>query len=55
MIERRECGVEPAVMIENRARAVDIKRRPKLFGDARKIDIFAMKLAVAITKRMHKQ
>src|SRR5205823_1691213 len=53
MIERRECRGEPAVVVENRPRAVDVKRRPKLFRDAPKIDIFAMKLAVAITKRMH--
>jgi hypothetical protein len=43
------------VMIENRARAVDIKWGPKLFGDPPKIDILAVKLAVAIPKRMHKQ
>ena len=53
VIERRERGVKAAVMIQNRARAVDIKRRSKLFSDAPKIDIFAVKLAVAIPERMH--
>jgi hypothetical protein len=49
----RERGVKTAIMIQNRARAVNIKRRSKLFGDAPKINIFAVKLAVAIPKRMH--
>jgi len=53
MIEWRKRGIEPAVMIENCARAVDIKRRPEFFRDAPEINIFAVKLAVAITKRMH--
>ena len=55
MIEWRKRGIEPAVMIENCARAVDIKRRTELFSDAPKIDIFAVKLAVAIAKRMHRE
>jgi hypothetical protein len=53
VIDRRDCGIKPAVMIENRTSAVDIKRRSKLLSDECKIDIFAMKLPVAITKRMH--
>src|ERR1700719_1700934 len=45
---------EPAVMIENRARAVNIERRPEFTNDLRKIDIFAVKFAVVIAKGMHK-
>src|SRR5207245_8963339 len=50
---RGERGIESAVMIENRSRAVDVERRPKFLHDPRKIDIFAMKLPFAVMKRMH--
>ena len=64
MIERRESagrtdssrgerGIESAVMIENRSRAVHVERRPKFLRDPRKIDIFAIKLPFAVMKRMH--
>ena len=53
MIERRERGVETAVMIENRPGAIYIERRPEFLLDARKIDIFAVKFAVVVMKRMH--
>jgi hypothetical protein len=53
VIEWRESGVEPPVMIKNRASAVYINGCSGLVGDSRKKDIFAVKMAVAITKRMH--
>ncbi len=53
MIQRGERGIEPCVMIENCPRAVDVKRRAKFLGDARKIDIFTVKLAVAVMEKMH--
>ena len=40
-------------MIENCSGAIDIERRPKLLRHAGKIDIFAVKLAITIMKRMH--
>ena len=54
MIERRQRGIEPAVMIQNCAGAIYIDRSPEFLGHARKIDIFAMKTSVAVMKRMHK-
>jgi hypothetical protein len=53
MINRRERGIQPRVVIENRSRAVNISRGAKFLGYARKIDIFAMKLAVPIVEEMH--
>jgi len=40
-------------MIENCPGAVDVKWRAKFIGHARKINIFTMKLTVAIAKKMH--
>ena len=54
MIERRNGGIEPLVMIENCSRAIDIERRPKFLRDLRKIDIFAVKLTVPVMERMHR-
>ena len=42
-------------MIENCSGAIDIQRRPKFLRHVSKIDIFAVKLAIAIMKRMHDQ
>ena len=53
VIERRERGVEPRVVIQNCSRTVNIERSPELLSNARKIDTFAVQSAVAITKRMH--
>jgi hypothetical protein len=41
-------------VIENCSGAVNIERSAELLRDLRKIDIFAVKLAVAIPKRMHR-
>jgi len=40
-------------VIENRPGAVNIKRRAEIRRGPDKIDIFAVKSAVAITKRVH--
>ena len=53
MIEWRNGGIEPLVMIENCFRAIDIERRSKFLRDPRKIDIFAVKLTVAVMERVH--
>ena len=50
MIERRERGIEAGVVIENRTSAINIERRAEFFRGLRKIDILAVKLAVAISK-----
>ena len=50
VIDLAQRRIEPSVMIENRARAVDIERRAILLGDAFKIHAFAMQAAVVITK-----
>ena len=55
MIERRERGVEAIEVIENRACAIKIERRPELLCGADKIDILAVKFSFAIPKRMHDQ
>ena len=53
MIERSERGIEPVIMIENCAGAVDIERRADFLRDSCKIDIFAVKFSITILKRMH--
>lgn len=53
MIEITERGIEALVMIEDGAGAIYIKRRPKFLRDPGKIDIFAVKLAIAVMERMH--
>ena len=53
MIERRERGIEPCVVIENCPRAVDVKWRAKFLGHARKIDIFTVEVPIAMMKKMH--
>ena len=55
VIERRERRIEPAIVIEDRARAIDIERRAELLRDALEIDLFAIKPAVAVMKRMHRE
>ena len=55
MIERRECSIETLVMIEDCASAIYIERGAELLRSPGKIDIFAIKFSVAISKRMHKQ
>ena len=49
-IQRRERGVESRVMIEDCPRAVDICRRTECPGNPSKIDVFATKMTIAITK-----
>ena len=51
MIQRRERGVESRVVIENCPRAVNVSRRAKFRGNARKIDIFAIEMTIAIVKK----
>jgi hypothetical protein len=53
MIQRRERGIEPLVVIEDCSRAVNVSGRAEFLGHLRKIDIFTVKLAVTITKKMH--
>src|SRR5262249_1405309 len=53
MIERCESGIETLVMIEERAGAIYIERRVGLLRPLRKIDIFAVKPTLAITKQVH--
>ena len=40
-------------MIENCSCAINVSGRAEFLGHARKIDIFAVKLAITITKKMH--
>jgi hypothetical protein len=48
MIEFAERRIQPPVMIDDRARAIDIERRPMRAGDLLKVDVFAMQSAVAV-------
>ena len=53
MIDLAQSSIEPAIMIENRARAIDVKRCPKFFGDANEIDLLAMKPIILVMEGMH--
>ena len=53
MIKRRECSIQAREVIEDCSRAVNVRGRAKFLRHAGKIDIFAVKLAVQIIKKMH--
>ena len=53
VIQGRDRGIEPCVVIKNCPRAINVKWRAKFLGCASKIDIFAVKLAVAVMEKMH--
>ena len=53
VIEIAERRFQSTIVIENRAGAVDIKRRSKFLRELLEIDIFAMQAAVAVMKGMH--
>jgi hypothetical protein len=53
MVQLRQRGIEPAVMIENCFRAINIEGRSKLPRHPRKIDIFAVETPVAVMKGVH--
>ena len=53
VIDLAQRRIEPSVVIENRARAVDIERRAIFLRDAFEIHAFAMQAAVVIMKRVH--
>ena len=42
--------VKSAIMIENRVRAIQLERRPKLLRRDRDIDIFTKQFAIAVVK-----
>ena len=50
VIERRERRAESAIMIEERARAIDIKGRAEFFGRGPERDVFAKQLALAVVE-----
>ena len=54
-IQWTERCVKPAIMIENRASTVNVKRRTELFHHAGECDFFTVKLALAIMKRVHRE
>ena len=53
MIDIAQRAIEPLVMIEDCPGAINVERRSKFVGHARKIDIFSVKFPVAVMKRMH--
>jgi hypothetical protein len=53
MVQRRERSVQACVVIKNCSGAVNVSRRAEFVRDAGKIDILALELPVAVTKRMH--
>ena len=53
VVDLAERRVEPAVVIENRAGAVDVERRSIFLRDAFQIHVFAMESAVVVMKRVH--
>jgi hypothetical protein len=55
MIQRRERGIEPGVMIEHGPGTIYIEWSAELLCGDGKIDIFAEKVAVAVVKRMHEE
>ena len=50
VIEITDCPFQPAIVIENRARAVDIKRSPEFRGEFFEIDALTGQPAVSIMK-----
>ena len=46
-------SIQSRVVIKNCPRALNISRRTEFLRDAGKIDILAVEMPVAITKRMH--
>ena len=55
MIERRECGMEPGIVIEHGLPAIYVGRCADLFRCQRKIYFFAEKVAITVVKRMHEE
>ena len=53
VIKRRQRRIEPRIVIENCSRTVNVKWRAKFLGHDCKIDIFAIEMPFAITKKMH--
>jgi hypothetical protein len=53
VIQRLERSIQARVVIENCSRAINIDRGAEFVRHASKIDIFAVEMPVAITKRMH--
>ena len=53
VIDLAQRRIEPAVVVENRARAVDIERRAVFLGHALQIHAFAVEAAVLIVERVH--
>jgi hypothetical protein len=41
-------------MVKNCAGAINIERCPEFLSDPGKVDIFAMKMAVSVAKKMHR-
>ena len=55
MIERREGGIEPGVVIEQGRGTIYIEWGAEFFRRPSKIYILAKKVAVAVVKRMHEE
>jgi hypothetical protein len=53
MIQLRQRGIEPAVMVKNCSGAINIEGRSELPRDLVKIDIFAVETPVAVMKGVH--
>ena len=53
MIQRVKRSIQARVVIENCSCAVNISRGAEFLRDPGKIDILAVKLAVAIVEKMH--
>ncbi len=50
MIELTDCGIEPAIMVGDRAGAIDVEWRAILFCHVRQIDVLALQMAVAVVE-----
>jgi hypothetical protein len=53
MIDLAQSSIEPAIMIENRVRAINIKRCPEFLSDLLQVGSPTTKSAVAVVKGMH--
>ena len=53
MIDRRERRVKSCIVIENRARAVNVSWCAEFLGYVRQIDIFTVKFALPVMEKMH--
>ena len=54
MVDAAKSGVQPAIVIDDRAPRVDVERGAVLGGEGREIDVFAVEGTVFVGKAVHR-